>query len=104
MGEVLLTNIFFFITAASVIVLTVFVSIAFFHVIKIIRSIRNIVERIDQGSEVLAEDLHAARAVASSTSTALSHLLGFKANLRHSPKATERKDTKKTKLSITDET
>jgi hypothetical protein len=92
-----------------VIILTVFVTIALFHLIKIIRSIRNIVERIDEGSEVLAEDLHAARTVVSSTSTVLSHLLGFKANLRtmHEDEADDpsprKKKKKKTKLSIIDE-
>lgn len=104
MGEVLQTNIFFFITAASVIILTVFLAIVFYHLIKIIRSIRRIVDRIEEGSEILAEDVQQVRSAVVGTSTVLSHLLGFKAAMRNSTSSGE-EDTKKkrTKLSIIDE-
>lgn len=96
------TNIFFFITAASVIILTVFLAIVFYHVIKVVRSVRRIVERIEAGSEVLAEDLQDVRTMVTGTSSMLSHLLGFKANIRKA--TTEKKKKKKgTKISITDE-
>lgn len=105
MGEVLQTNIFFFITAASVIVLTVFLSIVFFHAIKIVRCVRRIVERVEEGSEVLMDDLHHIRGVVTGTSTMLSHLLGLKHAIRKEREDEDETPKKKgTKLSIKDET
>lgn len=116
MGEVLQANIFFFITAASVVVVTIFLAIILFYVIKIVRSVRRIVVRIEEGSEILAEDFQQARTVVSGTGSMLLHLLGFKAAMRNfsSDDAEEdeeevvaprsrRKRKAKTKLSIVDE-
>lgn len=104
MGEVLQTNIFFFITAAAVIILTIFLAIIFFHVIKITRCVRRIVERVEEGSEVLMEDLQHVRSVVGGTSTMLSHLLGLKATIRKE-RGDEKTKKKRTsgKLSIKDE-
>ncbi len=57
MTEVLQANLFFFITAVSVVVFTVFLCVAMYFVIKILRSVNNITERIDEGSETIAEDI-----------------------------------------------
>jgi adenylosuccinate lyase len=57
MAEVLHANIFFFITGIGVIVLTVLVSIALYHFIKILTSVRRIVERVEAGTETLIEDI-----------------------------------------------
>lgn len=57
MAEVLYTNIFFFITGIGVIVLTVFLSVALFHLIKILTSVRRIVERLEAGAETLIDDI-----------------------------------------------
>lgn len=57
MSEVLQANIFFFITGIAVIVFTMLLCIALYHSIKILRSVRKIVERIEAGSEVIAEDM-----------------------------------------------
>lgn len=105
MGEVLQANIFFFITAASVIILTVFLAIVFYHFIKIVRSVRRIIERIEEGSEVVIEDLQNVRGAVMGTSAMLSHLLGFKASMREATteKSKTRKKKKRTKLSIIDE-
>ena len=62
MSEILQTNIFFIITSIAVVVFTLLLSVAVYHVIKILRSIRRIVERVDQGSEVIAEDVSQLRA------------------------------------------
>lgn len=116
MSEVLQANVFFFITAAAVIVLTVFLSIALFHIIKITRSIRRIVERIEIGSEVLADDMEKVRSVVTGTSSMLVHLLGLKSMIRATRKSDEddvedvsdttrqRRKKRRTKLSIKDET
>lgn len=57
MSEVLLANIFFMITAMAVVVFTVLVCVLVYHLIKIVRTIRRIVDRVEAGSEVLADDI-----------------------------------------------
>jgi len=57
MSEVLQANIFFFITSVAVIVFSLLVCVALYYVIKILRTVRNIVERIDSSSEAVAEDI-----------------------------------------------
>lgn len=56
MTEVLHANIFFVITSVAVVIFTVLLCVLVYHVIKIVRSVRRIVERIEAGSEVIAED------------------------------------------------
>ena len=103
MGEVLQTNIFFFITASGVIILTIFLSIIFFHVIKAVRSVRRIIERVESGSEVLVEDLQHVRSVVKNTSSMMSTLLGFKAAILNDREEPAKHKKKGTKLSIIDE-
>ncbi len=50
------------ITSIAVVVFTILVCVLLYHVIKIIKSVRRIVERVESGSEVLAEDLEDIRA------------------------------------------
>ncbi len=57
MTEVLQANIFFAITAAAVVVFTIFLCVAVYYVIKILRAVRSITERIDVGSETIADDM-----------------------------------------------
>lgn len=57
MTETLHANIFFLIASVGVVLFIFLVSIALYHIIKIIRSIRRIVDRIEAGSVTVAEDL-----------------------------------------------
>lgn len=57
MTEVLHANIFFFITSVAVVLFTLLLCVLLYHVIKIVRSVRRIVERVEHGSEVIAEDM-----------------------------------------------
>ena len=57
MEDVLHANIFFFITAIGIIVLTTLGCILLYQLIKIVRSIRRIVERVEAGSEVILDDI-----------------------------------------------
>lgn len=57
MNEILHANIFFFIASVATVVFVVFVSVILYHVTKIIKSIRVIVEKVEAGSEVLAGDI-----------------------------------------------
>ena len=50
-------NIFFFITSIAVVVFTVLVCVAVYYVIRILRTVGKIVERVDLGSETIAEDI-----------------------------------------------
>jgi uncharacterized protein YqhQ len=103
MGEILQTNIFFFITATSVIILTIFLAIVLYHVLRIVQVIRRIVERVESGSEVLLDDFQHIRGMVSGTSTMLTHLLGLKSVLRSDGDTKPKGKRKPTKLTITDE-
>ena len=62
MTEVLQANVFFVITSIAVVVFTLLMCVLLYHLIKIVRAIRKIVERVEAGSEVLAEDIDNIRA------------------------------------------
>ena len=57
MSEILQTNIFFMVTAIAVIMVTIMVLIALYYIIKILRAVRDIAERVREGSEVIADDV-----------------------------------------------
>ena len=57
MEELMKADLFFFITTVAVILLTVFVIIALYYIIRIVRNVRDITERVDEGSKALGEDL-----------------------------------------------
>ena len=57
MSEVLHANIFFVIASIGTVVFIFLVSVALYQIIKILRSVRSIVERVDEGSETIAEDV-----------------------------------------------
>lgn len=58
MTEVLHANIFFFIASVAVVLFVLLVCVVLYHVIKIIRSVRRIVERIEVGSETVMDDIN----------------------------------------------
>lgn len=62
MNEVLHANIFFFITGIAVIVFTALLCVVLFHSIKILKSLRRIMDRIESGTEIIAEDMQQMRA------------------------------------------
>lgn len=61
MSEVLHADIFFFITGIAVIVCSAILCVALFHAIKVLISLRRIVDRIDAGTEIIAEDMQQLR-------------------------------------------
>ena len=61
MNEVLHANIFFFITGISVIIVTVFFCVGLFHVIKALKAVRRILNRVEEGTEAIAEEISNAR-------------------------------------------
>lgn len=62
MDEVLHANIFFFITGIAVIVFTALLCVALFHGIKVLKTLRRIMDRIESETEVIAEDMQSVRA------------------------------------------
>lgn len=62
MSEVLHADIFFFITGIAVIIFSSLLCVALFHGIKALKSLRRILDRIEEGTEIIAEDLGQMRA------------------------------------------
>lgn len=61
MTETLHANIFFLITSVAVVLFTLLACIVLYHVIKIVRSVRRIVDRIEAGSESVLDDINELR-------------------------------------------
>src|SRR6056297_2215702 len=76
MSEVLHANIFFVITSVAVVLFTVLLCYALYQVITILKSIRRIVDRIEEGSEMIAEDVENFRSFVMEGSL-ISQLVGF---------------------------
>lgn len=56
MSEVLQANIFFLIASIATVVFCLLVTIILYQVLKVVKCIRRVVERIEMGSEQIAED------------------------------------------------
>jgi len=62
MNEILHANIFFIIASVATIVFSILISVALYHGIKILRAVRKIVDRVEAGSAIIAEDIDTLRA------------------------------------------
>ncbi|MCA9362308.1 hypothetical protein KC906_02950 [Candidatus Kaiserbacteria bacterium] len=82
MNEVLHANIFFVIASIATVVFCILLSFILFHVLKIVRSLRSIVERIEAGSEVIAKDVAQVRELVASGGI-VSRLIQFVMGTRH---------------------
>ena len=69
-------DIFFIISSVGTILLTVLVGFILYQIIKILRLVQTILERVEAGSERLAEDLNHLRAVVAHGGI-ISRLVGF---------------------------
>ena len=76
MTEILQANIFFFIAGIATIVFSILACVAMYLVVKILISIRAIIARIEAGSDLIADDILAARAFVTSGGL-ISHLISF---------------------------
>ncbi len=61
MEEFMKADIFFFITSIAVVLVTVGIAVALYYIVRILRNIQDVTERVDEGSKMLAEDLSALR-------------------------------------------
>jgi hypothetical protein len=62
MNEVLHANIFFIIASVATVIFCVLISLALYHVVKILILVRSILERVEATSELLAKDVASIRA------------------------------------------
>jgi hypothetical protein len=65
MDEILHANIFFFVATFATVVFCILTSIILYQVIKIVKVIRSILERIEAGSEKIAQDVAHVRSLVS---------------------------------------
>lgn len=100
MTEILQANIFFFIASFATIVFSIMACIAMYLVIKILISIRAILARIEAGSDLIADDIQAARAFVAGGGL-ISHLISFVARAGGSRAQAQKRRSKK-ELVITD--
>lgn len=57
MNEILHANIFFLIASIATVVFCILISVALYQLIKILKLVRQITERIEEASELVAEDV-----------------------------------------------
>lgn len=98
MSEVLQANIFFFITAVSVVVLTIFVGVALFYFIQILRNVRDISNKAKRASDVLGKDLNEFRQAVKAEGLKTKNIFDFLVD-RFVPKSMRRKTTRRKKAS-----
>jgi 5-bromo-4-chloroindolyl phosphate hydrolysis protein len=106
MNEILHANIFFFITGIAVIILSAILCVLLFHAIKVLQSMRRIMDRIEEGTEVIAEDLGNVRAYFSGEGLIrkiIAKFMGSPATRDERGEKTKKQDRKKTELKIRDE-
>ena len=76
MNEVLHANIFFVIASVATVVFCILTIIILYHVLKAVRTLRRILERVEAGSEKLAEDISIVRSYVTEGGM-LSRMFGF---------------------------
>lgn len=54
-------DIFFFITSIAVVIATIGLAVIFYYVVVILRDVREVTKRVDEGTKALAEDFSALR-------------------------------------------
>ncbi len=57
MSDIVQADIFFFIASVGIIILTTIVCLILYQVLRVVKSIRRLVERVEEGSEIIAEDV-----------------------------------------------
>jgi len=77
METLIKADIFFFITSVAVVLVTIGIAVALYYIIKILRNIRDVTLRMDEGSKVLAEDLSELRGTIKREGFVWGHIFGF---------------------------
>ncbi len=106
MTEVLHANIFFLITGVAVIIFTALLCVALYHGIKVLKSLRRIMDRVEEGTETIAEEIQNVRAYLSDDGLLkriFSTLLGRSRNTSAREPKAKKPDKKRTELTISHE-
>ncbi len=106
MSEVLQANIFFLITGSAVIVFSALLCVALFHGIKVLKSLRRIMDRIEEGTEVIAEDMQNVRAYFTEDGFLrrfIASIIGGGGKQHERESRTKKQEKKKTELKISDD-
>ncbi len=61
MNEILHANIFFIIASVATVVFCIFISLILWQVLKIMKTLRSLLDRIDSSSEKIAQDVNRVR-------------------------------------------
>lgn len=77
MESIVKADIFFFITSIAVILVTALVIVALYYCVRILRNVRDISERVDEGSKAFAEDLSLVRTQLKASGFAWKHIFSF---------------------------
>ena len=76
MDQVLHANIFFIIASVATVVFCILIVVILYHVLKLVKAIRRIVDRVEAGSEQLADDLTTLRTYVAGGGV-ITRVLGF---------------------------
>jgi hypothetical protein len=76
MNDVLHANIFFLIASIATVAFAILTCVVMYYVIKILKSIQAIIKRIEDGSDMIAEDMSAMRQFVTSGGL-VAHLIGL---------------------------
>ncbi len=95
MTSLLKSDIFFFITAIAVIIISVGVAIALVYLVRILRDVKTLSEKAKDEGERIIDDIHMFRQDVKSKGTRLSDILSFVGITTHSRARAERKTKKK---------
>jgi len=63
MNEILHANVFFIIASVATVIFSIIVSLILYHVLKMVKSLRKIIERFEAASEQVADDVAHARSL-----------------------------------------
>ena len=105
MSEVLQTNVFFFITGIAVIVCSALLCVLLFHLIKVARTLRRLIDSVEAGAEVIAEDMQQLRTffMDGGFISRLVRMFAGKSARGGSRRRSEKTEKKKAELEITNE-
>lgn len=77
METLLKADIFFFITAISVIILTILLIASFYYILRILKNTKEVTDKVKKGSDVLAEDLSELRQNIKEEGAKIKHFSNF---------------------------
>jgi len=91
MNEILHANVFFIIASVATVVFSIIVSLVLYHVLKMVQSLRKIIERIEAASEQVADDVAHARSLLYNGGM-IARVMGFMAGTRKKTRRSQDED------------